>query len=194
MALITCPECGKERISDCAELCPSCGYPIRKRFEEIKEQEIKKRNYQRKLDSIKMPVKPQKPRMGVAGWIYIVVLIIISMFVFMIEVEMVIIPLFWGGLIFVILYYVFVLEDYFKAIKQYKNDTQRATEDFEKYKREELRRRENERMSSPKCPVCNSRYIVKISTTSRVASVLMIGIASGKIGKQYKCTECGHMW
>lgn len=27
MALIKCPECGKE-ISDKAEVCPSCGYPV----------------------------------------------------------------------------------------------------------------------------------------------------------------------
>ena len=27
MALIRCPECGKE-ISDKAEACPNCGYPI----------------------------------------------------------------------------------------------------------------------------------------------------------------------
>lgn len=27
MALITCPECGKE-VSDKAKMCPNCGYPI----------------------------------------------------------------------------------------------------------------------------------------------------------------------
>ena len=27
MALITCPECGKE-VSDKATACPNCGYPI----------------------------------------------------------------------------------------------------------------------------------------------------------------------
>ena len=29
MALIKCPECNKE-VSDCAEACPHCGYPIKK--------------------------------------------------------------------------------------------------------------------------------------------------------------------
>lgn len=33
MALIKCPECGKE-ISDKAIRCPSCGYPIEKVFDE----------------------------------------------------------------------------------------------------------------------------------------------------------------
>lgn len=31
MALITCPECGKQ-ISDVAKACPGCGYPINKSF------------------------------------------------------------------------------------------------------------------------------------------------------------------
>ena len=33
MALITCPECGKERVSNTAEACPSCGFGIKKYFE-----------------------------------------------------------------------------------------------------------------------------------------------------------------
>ena len=28
MALISCPECGRENISDSAKYCPNCGYPI----------------------------------------------------------------------------------------------------------------------------------------------------------------------
>lgn len=28
MALIKCPECGKENVSDSAEMCPNCGCPI----------------------------------------------------------------------------------------------------------------------------------------------------------------------
>ena len=30
MALIKCPECNKE-VSDCAEACPHCGYPLKKK-------------------------------------------------------------------------------------------------------------------------------------------------------------------
>lgn len=28
MALIKCPECGRENVSDSAEACPDCGYGI----------------------------------------------------------------------------------------------------------------------------------------------------------------------
>lgn len=37
MALIKCPECGRENVSDTAEACPGCGYGIRKHFEQEKQ-------------------------------------------------------------------------------------------------------------------------------------------------------------
>lgn len=36
MALIICPECGRENVSDSAEMCPSCGFPVKKYFDELK--------------------------------------------------------------------------------------------------------------------------------------------------------------
>lgn len=29
MALVKCPECGRENVSDSAEMCPDCGYGIK---------------------------------------------------------------------------------------------------------------------------------------------------------------------
>jgi len=39
MALITCKECGKEKVSDQADACPSCGFSFRyeRHLEERKE-------------------------------------------------------------------------------------------------------------------------------------------------------------
>lgn len=45
-----------------------------------------------------------------------------------------------------------------------------------------------------KCPNCGSKNTKKISTTSRVTSVAMLGVASGKIGKQYECKQCKYKW
>ena len=36
MALIKCPECGRENVSDSAESCPDCGYGIKAYFEQLK--------------------------------------------------------------------------------------------------------------------------------------------------------------
>lgn len=43
MALIKCPECGKENVSDSAESCPDCGYNI-KAHKEIVKKKIKRKN------------------------------------------------------------------------------------------------------------------------------------------------------
>ena len=56
MALIKCPECGKENISDSAEMCPACGYGIKAHFEREMQREL----YKRKLESITMPNMPEK--------------------------------------------------------------------------------------------------------------------------------------
>lgn len=40
MALIKCPECGRENVSSAADSCPNCGYPIRKDYEAKKELPI----------------------------------------------------------------------------------------------------------------------------------------------------------
>lgn len=37
MALIKCPECGREKVSDSAESCPDCGYGIKEHFKKLKE-------------------------------------------------------------------------------------------------------------------------------------------------------------
>lgn len=44
----------------------------------------------------------------------------------------------------------------------------------------------------PKCPICNSTKIHKISMTNKAASALTFGIfAAGHVSKTYKCDICG---
>ncbi|MCI9397946.1 MAG: zinc-ribbon domain-containing protein [Lachnospiraceae bacterium] len=40
MALIKCPECGKENVSDSAEMCPECGYGIKAHFDLVKQRQL----------------------------------------------------------------------------------------------------------------------------------------------------------
>lgn len=44
MAIIKCPECCRENVSDSATNCPECGYGIKAYFDEIhlKEQQQRK--------------------------------------------------------------------------------------------------------------------------------------------------------
>lgn len=41
------------------------------------------------------------------------------------------------------------------------------------------------------CPYCKSYHTEKISTISRGASTVALGLASSKIGKQWHCNKCG---
>lgn len=40
MALVKCPECGRENVSSVATACPSCGYNIKGHFEKIKRKKM----------------------------------------------------------------------------------------------------------------------------------------------------------
>ena len=46
----------------------------------------------------------------------------------------------------------------------------------------------------PRCPICNSTDISKISWTERTMSVIGLGILSKKIGKSFKCNHCKYTW
>lgn len=48
--------------------------------------------------------------------------------------------------------------------------------------------------TGPRCPTCGSANISKIGYFDRATSVAFWGLASSKIGKQYKCRSCGHKW
>ena len=46
----------------------------------------------------------------------------------------------------------------------------------------------------PKCPYCGSMNIEKIGQLGKITSVGIWGLASNKIGKQWKCKNCGSMF
>lgn len=115
-------------------------------------------------------------------------------------------PHFQGGFLIVfglcILGYAIYL--FSKRISQYNL----SRNNFEEYQRQVIReqdelqkRLEAERAAKmkqqanmPKCPVCGSTNISKISTLNRSVSVATVGLASSKIGKQYECKNCKHKW
>ena len=66
----------------------------------------------------------------------------------------------------------------------------------EQHKAEErqVARQEQQDLASGKrvvCPYCKSTNTEKISTLNRAVSVSLVGAASGKIGKQWHCKQCG---
>ena len=81
MALITCPECGRENVSDTAQMCPSCGYGIKKHFDILKSEQKAKTIKQRRLDSVQMPSKPSSP--GCVQYFFIWIWLVLGLIFFL---------------------------------------------------------------------------------------------------------------
>lgn len=92
--------------------------------------------------------------------------------------------------------------DYILGIKYIKDtldiDLKDARNYVEQYKdnHPELKSSKVQLQNIPKCPMCGSTNISKISTISRATSIIGFGILSKKIGKQWQCNnpKCKHMW
>lgn len=255
MALIKCPECGRENVSDSAESCPSCGYGIKVHFDKIKQEEyikekecekrkaeekalMEKRrlehekmlqehpemaqgikdkeleNARKKLEEAQINkenlvrrLKEQKQseiKSKILGTIWSVVWSIICIWSFSVSEHgslglLIVLAFFcaaggWGLLI---------MSN--GSVEQMENDINTASKSVEEYQkvvdaRLEYTRIQSEKMKAeealkhPKCPNCGSTNTVAISTLNRAASVALVGIASGKIGKQYECKKCKYRW
>ena len=93
-------------------------------------------------------------------------------------------------------------------VKKCEKERIKAKNEFDEYERllekrakeererqaEEYRRKEALLSKNVPCPVCGSRDTYRIGTLDRATSIAVTGLASGKIGKQYKCRNCKHMW
>lgn len=51
-----------------------------------------------------------------------------------------------------------------------------------------------QKVNVPRCPTCGSTNVRRISTLDRAVSVGILGIFSGKIGKNYECLNCKAKW
>lgn len=126
-----------------------------------------------------------------------------------------------GGVLFLILCAIagFIFSFYYSERQQAEKNIEVASNDYELYekKRQEtrerfeqlkaenqMRRQEEEKKQAElrkeklgvnlTCPACGSSDIVKITSANRMGSIMVLGLASGKIGKQYRCHDCKHMW
>lgn len=215
MALIKCPECGKE-VSNMAAACPNCGYGIREHFEqqqrvlaaiehqrvsEIKKQEAATKAIQereKRIEETKLPEKPKKGRI-IFNSIMCGIMALIGWFGVLTGLGVI-----W--LIIAILFTVLTVS----APKFYKEEVGRyeyATKNPNEYKRsvveedekrtaeakEQARKRlealDAKAKAAPRCPKCGSTYI---STVNRGYSIVWGFIGSGNA--MNVCQKCGHKW
>lgn len=206
MALVNCPECGRENVSDAADTCPACGYNIKAHYDKIKEIEKAKENelhakermeatIEKWADEVKMPEKPKHSIGILCIGVFLAAFFLLSLLT----------EYTYGSIVFGILTVIFIIlyaTDFNKELTEYQNNLENAEKDFRAYQLEKAYDRWKNAPyvptapipSTPRCPHCGSTNIERISTLDRAISVEMVGLASGKIGKQYKCKNCKHMW
>lgn len=209
MALIKCPECGKENVSDSAQSCPSCGFGIKDYYSKERASEhkdttrenrdvlaIEKANNEKnkRLDNVKMPEKPSKGRYIFAG-IVCAFMALVGWFGVVEEL----------GFIWLVIAVIFTLLAVFSPIA-YKDEQQKyrqSVENPQEYRErviaeedrkraEAIRQARLESMNasiSPRCPKCGSPYI---STVNRGYSIVWGFIGSGTA--MNVCQKCGHKW
>lgn len=163
MALIICPECGKE-ISDQSKQCIHCGYPIseivtpHRTDERICVVNGKEIYLHFLLDNIETKEKMNK-------LVRTIDCNSITAFKIIKEVEET------------------------KKIPETLNFETR-TQSLKRQEQEKLQRQQQEQANLPKCPYCQSTNLKKITGSDRFISVGLFGLASKKVGKQWHCNNC----
>lgn len=49
-------------------------------------------------------------------------------------------------------------------------------------------------LNVPTCPTCGSQNVKKLSMSGKVVGVGVFGLASGSVGKTFVCKNCGYKW
>lgn len=212
MALINCPECNKE-VSDSTELCPNCGYSIKKHLQIQPEKEKLKRELNAKLQEVDNQPYPEKPLLSNEKGFYIpfaflclFILNLAPFIYFLLSWQDFSWALFIGACFWGIITYVFwksIKTDFARHLSEYENminnwdgyKTNAKNELKEHYAALEKILEKYGTIDfnhSPKCPACGSTNVVKISTTKKIVSVELVGLASSNIGKQMECKNCGY--
>lgn len=194
MALIKCPECGKE-ISDKAPACIHCGFPLDQlEKDNSTESEDNGKSYMLILKTVPVEakVKAIKIMRDIRGW----------------ELKEA------KDLVDTVPHTVTTGLTHSDAIKLQKEFTDMGiTTDIEvdettkprgdifseMQSNEEARNEKYTReaaieASKPKCPTCGSTNIQKISGTKRWVTTGLFGLASSNVGKTMECKNCGYKW
>ena len=197
MALIKCPECGKENVSDSATACPSCGYGIKEHFDKIRieeereeEEKVKKEeDEKREREELEKIPLPEKPYFSVGMIIYLFVVFVVLLCMggdHLNEPEVIgmIIGLFLmvGGIptgVYLAFVYREKYNEYIFAINnptEYRKQQQNVQKHNEYLQHERAKEYLANQNCKPKCPTCGSTNVRRIS------------------GGRYVCNQCRYKW
>ena len=221
MAIIKCPECGKE-ISDKADCCISCGYPIQHFLAEKESNSPKQDNMiietfedtdvnsNNDLQNIRQKAIETYSKKIVTSIILSISFALVTIWDFYLASDIAF-DLMVLNLMFVVcglltIFFTMGLRNNLKAkhlaesnIQEFINSSygkeyKIMVETEARLKEERERKKELEKSKRPVCPICSSKNTRRLSTTNRAVSIAVVGLASDKIGKQYECLNCKHKW
>lgn len=173
MALIKCPECGKENVSSTAKACPQCGFNVAEYYElNLQKNNADTYNVNSINDNNIENYNPTLAKffehgLGLLGLIFFGMTFLVHPFFLLLTIPTLFLSL-WG---------------------HNKYDPKNFSEVMDC-----IDQKHQKRNYSPDCPVCHSHNTSKISMLSRSMSVELFGLASDTIGKQYVCLDCRHKW
>lgn len=211
MALVKCPECGKENVSDNAQSCPNCGFGIHGYFVQQHNEQIAKKNaalaaqkakvqkekeaeeLKHRLANIKVPEEPRKG-VYIAG----------GAFCGIIGVLWLVMSLYDGFHFFkfcIAAFFFIMAATAYSVYKDAVSDYNLSQTDFSAYQQkviraEDARKAEEIRIANEKakkaaapvkCPKCGS---ASIATVNRGYSIVWGFIGSGK--PMNVCQKCGY--
>lgn len=190
--MVHCPGC-KKIVSYYADTCPDCGFPIHKFISEHNIQDIKRVHVCPKCANLYAGINYEKQPLYMACEFCNTPMLETDAD----SAEVCFEKCFnWqnsdvdGLAVKILSKYSNVKPDQ-SAIQHRHNVLKQQERDEER--QEQLQQQSNApTLNIPKCPICGSTDIEKIGTLDRAVSTAMVGIASDKIGKQYKCRNCGY--
>lgn len=190
MALVFCPECNK-KISEHAETCPDCGFPIKNFIKENNFTDFSKAFICPKCaESYEEDIFPFQFKCEYCHTLLVQTDIdrkeLRSLGILKINEEK------YRNKT-VSLAKQFGENQFDETI--YKSRLKKLNQDFEKsknkpYSFEKPRINQNR----PKCPTCQSTKIRKISATRRAVGALGFGLLSKTAKSQFECMNCGYKW
>lgn len=84
-----------------------------------------------------------------------------------------------------------IFDEYIKGNSQFDEELYRSRINKEKLLQQASLDKQREQ-NKPKCPICQSTNLSKITTTSKAGKIVLFGIfGAGDIGKTWKCNNCG---
>ncbi|MEA4929359.1 MAG: zinc ribbon domain-containing protein [Candidatus Limiplasma sp.] len=208
MALIKCPECGKENVSDSAVSCPSCGFCIAEHFKHIENERLELARKQAEIASLEQQHRndlasiklPERPKYSVNGIVWTVIILVVWFLLVYFGDEGKYSTFFIIGPVVLLFHRMYWHNDYKPSLDKYNQflemgETQYREAQVQQRKQEAVKQRYDAMINPPvRCPSCGSTDKEQITALNRVVSVGALGLASNKIGKSWKCKHCGHMW